>query len=96
MAQHTGKVAWFNNAKGFGFVSAEGMKDVFCHFTAILGDGYKSLNEGDTVAFDVVPGEKGPQAANVARLNDAGLPEGKPGPGRAGAMEASVGADAAA
>ena len=68
MAQHTGTVAWFNNAKGYGFVKADGIKDVFCHFSAIQTDGYKSLNEGEPVEFDVEQGQKGPQASNVKRL----------------------------
>lgn len=65
MAQFIGKVVWFNNAKGFGFLQAEGLKDVFCHYSGILTDGYKSLREGDVVEFDVIQGDKGPQAANV-------------------------------
>ena len=64
----TGVVKWFNNEKGFGFISVEGGDDVFVHFSAIQGDGYKSLEEGQNVEFDVVEGQKGPQAANVVRL----------------------------
>jgi len=64
----TGVVKWFNNEKGFGFISIEGEGDVFVHFSAIAGDGYKSLEEGQNVQFDVVEGAKGPQAANVVRL----------------------------
>ena len=64
----TGVVKWFNNEKGFGFISVEGGDDVFAHFTAIQGEGYKSLEEGQNVEFDVVEGAKGPQAANVVRL----------------------------
>jgi len=64
----TGVVKWFNNEKGFGFISIEGEGDVFVHFSAIAGDGYKSLEEGQSVQFDVVEGAKGPQAANVVRL----------------------------
>ena len=64
----TGVVKWFNNEKGFGFISIEGEGDVFVHFSAITGDGYKSLEEGQSVQFDVVEGAKGPQAANVVRL----------------------------
>ena len=60
-----GKVKWFNNEKGFGFISVEGEGDVFVHFSAITGEGYKSLEEGQSVQFDVVEGAKGPQAANV-------------------------------
>lgn len=64
----TGVVKWFNNEKGFGFISVEGEEDVFVHFSAIQGDGYKSLEEGQNVEFDIVEGQKGPQAANVVRL----------------------------
>ena len=64
----TGVVKWFNNEKGFGFISVEGEGDVFVHFSAITGEGYKSLEEGQSVQFDVVEGGKGPQAANVVRL----------------------------
>ncbi|MBF1056839.1 MAG: cold-shock protein [Peptostreptococcus sp.] len=63
-----GTVKWFNNAKGFGFISVEGENDMFVHFSAIQGDGYKSLEEGQKVEFEVVDGEKGPQAANVTRI----------------------------
>ena len=64
----TGVVKWFNNEKGFGFISVEGEGDVFVHFSAITGDGYKSLEEGQNVEFEVVEGATGPQAANVVRL----------------------------
>ncbi|CEH35211.1 cold-shock protein [Romboutsia lituseburensis] len=64
----TGVVKWFNNEKGFGFISVEGEGDVFVHFSAITGEGYKSLEEGQSVQFEVVEGAKGPQAANVAKL----------------------------
>ena len=64
----TGVVKWFNNEKGFGFISVEGEGDVFVHFSAITGEGYKSLEEGQSVQFDVVEGAKGPQAANVVIL----------------------------
>ena len=64
----TGVVKWFNNEKVFGFISVEGEGDVFVHFSAITGEGYKSLEEGQSVQFDVVEGAKGPQAANVVRL----------------------------
>jgi CspA family cold shock protein len=63
-----GTVKWFNAAKGYGFISREGSEDVFVHFKAILGEGYKSLNEGDKVQFDVEKGPKGLQAANVTKL----------------------------
>ena len=66
MAQ--GTVKWFNNEKGFGFIAPEnGGKDVFVHHTAIQGSGYKSLNEGDRVQFDVTQGPKGDQASNVVK-----------------------------
>lgn len=60
-----GTVKWFNGAKGFGFIEREGGEDVFVHFNAIQGDGYKNLNEGDRVEFSVVQGQKGPAAADV-------------------------------
>jgi len=63
-----GKVKWFNDAKGFGFLEQEGGDDVFCHFSAITGDGFKSLQEGDAVEFEVVKGPKGLQAENVRRI----------------------------
>ena len=61
-------VKWFNNEKGFGFISVEGEDDVFVHFSAIQTEGYKSLEEGQKVEFEVVDGAKGPQAANVVKL----------------------------
>ena len=67
MAEYRGKVAWFNSAKGYGFLTDENGKDVFCHFSAIQIEGYKSLKEGEAVEFDVITGDKGPQAANVKR-----------------------------
>ena len=63
-----GTVKWFNAEKGYGFISIENEGDVFVHFSAIQADGYKSLEEGQEVEFDVVQGEKGPQAANVCRI----------------------------
>ena len=71
MAQYQGAVKWFNNAKGYGFLGREHGPDVFVHFSAIQGEGFKTLREGDAVAFDVVQGEKGPQADNVHLLNGA-------------------------
>lgn len=69
MAQHTGKVAWFNNAKGYGFLTYPEGTDVFVHFTAVESDGYKSLKEGESVEFDVETGTSGrPQAARVKVL----------------------------
>ncbi|HTQ84679.1 MAG TPA: cold shock domain-containing protein [Candidatus Solibacter sp.] len=63
----TGKVKWFNNAKGYGFIGRDGGADVFVHYTAILAEGYKTLQEGDSVEFEIVQGQKGPQAANVTK-----------------------------
>lgn len=63
-----GTVKWFNESKGFGFISQEGGEDVFVHYSAIQSDGYKSLEEGAEVSFDVVDGAKGPSAANVTKL----------------------------
>ena len=63
-----GTVKWFNGAKGYGFIAREGGEDVFVHFSAIQSDGFKTLNEGDRVEFDVTAGEKGKQAANVIRI----------------------------
>ncbi len=63
-----GTVKWFNAKKGFGFISDEEGNDVFVHFSALQMDGFKVLEEGDKVEFEVVKGEKGPQAANVTRL----------------------------
>ncbi len=66
MSQHVGNVRWFNNAKGYGFVGRDdGGADVFTHYSAIQTDGYKSLKEGETVTFDIVEGDKGPQADQV-------------------------------
>lgn len=63
-----GKVKWFNQEKGYGFIEVEGDKDVFVHYSAIQQEGFKTLKEGDNVEFEVVEGQKGPQAANVTIL----------------------------
>ncbi|PIP36231.1 MAG: cold-shock protein [Desulfobacterales bacterium CG23_combo_of_CG06-09_8_20_14_all_52_9] len=63
-----GQVKWFNAEKGYGFISQSEGKDVFVHFSAIQGDGFKSLDEGDRVAFDLAEGPKGPQAVNVVKI----------------------------
>ncbi|MGA7576812.1 MAG: cold shock domain-containing protein [Desulfobaccales bacterium] len=63
-----GKVKWFNDAKGFGFISREDGPDVFVHFSAITGDGFRSLAENQEVEFEVVQGAKGPQAQNVMKI----------------------------
>jgi len=64
----TGSVKWFNNSKGYGFITREEGDDVFVHFNAIAGDGYKSLDEGDQVQFEVEQGAKGLQAINVSKI----------------------------
>lgn len=63
-----GKIKWFNEQKGYGFIQQENGPDVFVHFTAIQGEGFKTLTEGQKVEFEVVEGEKGPQAANVVKV----------------------------
>ncbi|MDC2866130.1 MULTISPECIES: cold-shock protein [unclassified Bacillus (in: firmicutes)] len=63
-----GKVKWFNSEKGFGFIERDGGDDVFVHFSAIQDDGYKTLEEGQNVKFEIVDGARGPQAANVVKL----------------------------
>ncbi|KGR81836.1 MULTISPECIES: cold-shock protein [Lysinibacillus] len=63
-----GTVKWFNSEKGFGFIEVEGENDVFVHFSAIQGEGFKTLDEGQKVEFEVVDGNRGPQAANVIKL----------------------------
>ena len=72
MARLTGTVKWFNDAKGFGFISREGGPDVFVHFSAIQGSGFKTLAEGDRVEFEIEQGQKGPQAANVVKTSGGG------------------------
>jgi len=68
VAKEKGKVKWFNNAKGYGFIEREGGEDVFVHYSAITGEGYRTLQEGDAVEFEVVQSDKGLQAANVAKV----------------------------
>lgn len=63
-----GTVKWFNNSKGFGFITAEDNTDVFVHYTSIQGNGFKSLDEGDNVSFDTEQGPKGPKAINVIKV----------------------------
>jgi cold shock protein len=67
MGQIRGTVKWFNNVKGYGFLGHDGGKDVFVHFSSIQKSGFKSLKEGDEVTFDIIQGEKGPQANRVVR-----------------------------
>jgi CspA family cold shock protein len=64
----TGKVKWFNAEKGFGFIEQEGGDDVFVHFSAIQSEGFKSLDEGQEVSFDIEEGQRGPQAVNVQKI----------------------------
>lgn len=64
----TGTVKWFNAEKGYGFISTDDGEDVFVHFSAIQGEGFKALEEGQKVQFEVVSGERGPQAANVTKI----------------------------
>ena len=66
----TGKVKWFNESKGYGFIEPDGGgRDVFVHYSAIQGEGYKTLSEGQVVQFDIIQGDKGPQASNVAKTS---------------------------
>ena len=64
-----GTVKWFNPRKGYGFIATEDGQDLFVHYASITGDGYKTLNEGDPVSFDVAEGEKGPRAENVQKTD---------------------------
>ena len=63
-----GKVKWFNNQKGYGFITPENGNDVFVHYSAVQGDGYKTLDEGQAVEFEIVKGDKGEQATNVTKI----------------------------
>lgn len=65
----SGTVKWFNESKGYGFIQQEGGSDVFVHYSAIQGDGYKTLAEGEQVEFEISDGERGPKAANVTKVN---------------------------
>ncbi|HUQ49138.1 MAG TPA: cold shock domain-containing protein [Terriglobales bacterium] len=69
MSRIKGKVKWFNNAKGFGFIGREDGPDVFVHYSAIESEGYRSLQEGDDVEFEISQGQKGPQAEKVTRAS---------------------------
>lgn len=71
MSRLMGTVRWFNNVKGYGFVGQDAGPDVFCHFSSIQTDGYKTLREGDSVEFEVIQGEKGPQTHDVRRVKPA-------------------------
>lgn len=68
MSTTTGTVKWFNEAKGFGFIAQESGPDVFAHYSAIVGDGFKTLAEGQRVEFTITEGQKGPQASNIVPL----------------------------
>src|ERR1700759_2996233 len=70
MPRVTGRVKWFNNEKGYGFIEQPGSSDVFCHYSAIQGDGFKTLHEGDEVEFEITPGPKGPQAERIIRMSE--------------------------
>lgn len=67
---YQGKVKWFSNEKGYGFIEAEDGEDVFVHFTGIVSDGFKTLDEGELVSFEITDGNRGPQAANVSKLDN--------------------------
>jgi CspA family cold shock protein len=69
----TGKVKWFNNVKGYGFIGRDDGPDVFIHYSAILSDGYRTLKEGDSVEFEIVQGPKGPQASNVEKQTEQNI-----------------------
>jgi cold shock protein len=69
--QMEGTIKWFNNSKGYGFIGVENGPDVFVHYSGIAGDGYRTLQEGDRVSFELVRGPKGPQATNVVKVEGA-------------------------
>jgi len=87
VAQYKGKVKWFNNAKGYGFIGRDDGPDVFIHYSSIQLDGYKTLKEGDDVEFDIVQGQKGPQADAVIRSRPGADTE-NPGTGSSESAEA--------
>ncbi len=72
MPRETGKVKWFSNEKGYGFIQREGSEDVFVHHTAIAMDGFRTLDAGETVEFEIVRGDRGPKAQNVSRPGSPG------------------------
>lgn len=65
---YQGKVKWFSNEKGYGFIEADNGEDVFVHYTGIMSEGFKTLDEGQTVSFEIIEGNRGPQAANVLTI----------------------------
>lgn len=67
---YQGKVKWFSNEKGYGFIETDNGEDVFVHFTGIHGDGFKTLDEGESVTFEITDGNRGPQAANVVKASE--------------------------
>ena len=75
VARLKGKVKWFNNAKGYGFIGRDDGPDVFVHYSSIQSEGYKSLQEGDDVEFEIAQGQKGPQAENVVRIESGAVPQ---------------------
>lgn len=66
-----GRIKWFNNSKGYGFIGCDNGPDVFVHYSGITGDGFRTLQEGDLVRFDLVQGPKGPQAAGVVKIDES-------------------------
>lgn len=69
LTMYQGKVKWFSSEKGYGFIEADDGEDVFVHFTGVVGEGFKTLDEGESVSFEIVEGNRGPQAANVLKIN---------------------------